>query len=131
MLAIVFALEKWHQYTFGRPLPVYSDHKLLEAIKKKPLDRAPKRLQGMLVRALASKYSIARVSWARICSLQILLVELPFPTPSLTTKRNLKPSVPLIKYLVPACMDCLEAAAICACICFQSAGGKLIIVKRL
>ena len=23
-------------------------------------------------------------------------------------------------------MDCLEAAAICACICFQSAGGKLI-----
>ena len=28
-------------------------------------------------------------------------------------------------------MDCLEAAAICACICFQSAGGKLIIVKRL
>ena len=28
-------------------------------------------------------------------------------------------------------MDCLEAAAICACICFQSAGGKFIIVKRL
>ena len=28
-------------------------------------------------------------------------------------------------------MDCLEAAAICVCICFQSAGGKLIIVKRL
>ena len=53
MLAIVFALEKWHQYTFGRPLTVYSDHKPLEAIMKKPLDRAPKRLQGMLVRALA------------------------------------------------------------------------------
>lgn len=52
MLAIVFALEKWHQYTFGRPLTVYSDHKPLEAIMKKPLDRAPKRLQGMLVRAL-------------------------------------------------------------------------------
>ena len=28
--------------------------------------------------------------------------------------------------LVPACMDCLEAATICACICFQSAGVKLI-----
>ena len=35
------------------------------------------------------------------------------------------------EFRVPACMDCLEAAAICACICFQSAGGKLIIVKRL
>ena len=53
MLAIVFSLEKWHQYTFGRPVVVYSDHKPLEAITKKPLDRAPKRLQGMLVRALA------------------------------------------------------------------------------
>ena len=32
---------------------VYSDHKPLEAITKKLLDRAPKRLQGVLVRALA------------------------------------------------------------------------------
>ena len=53
MLAIVFAPEKWHQYTFGRPVTVYSDHKLLESITKKPLDRAPKRLRGMLMRALA------------------------------------------------------------------------------
>ncbi|KAL9978632.1 hypothetical protein ACROYT_G016169 [Oculina patagonica] len=53
MLAKVFSLEKWHQYTFGRPVVVYSDHKPLEAITKKPLDRAPKRLQGVLVRALA------------------------------------------------------------------------------
>ena len=53
MLAIVFTLEKWHQFTYGRPILVYSDHKPLEAITKKPLDRAPKRLQGMLLRALA------------------------------------------------------------------------------
>ena len=53
MLAIVFALERWHQFTFGRPVIVYSDHKPLEAITKKPLHIAPKRLQGMLLRALA------------------------------------------------------------------------------
>ena len=53
MLAIVFSLEKWHQYTFGRPVTVYSDHKPLASIVKKPLDRAPKRLQEMLMRALA------------------------------------------------------------------------------
>ena len=52
-LAIVFALEEWHQYTFGRPVTVYSDHKPLEVITRKPLDRASNRLQGMLVRALA------------------------------------------------------------------------------
>ena len=53
MLAIVFALEKWHQYTFGCPVMVYSDHKPLEVITRKPLGRAPKRLQGTLVWALA------------------------------------------------------------------------------
>ena len=51
MLAIMFAFEKWHQYTFGRPVTVYSDHKPSEVITRKPLDRAPKRFQGMLVRS--------------------------------------------------------------------------------
>ena len=53
MLAIVFSLEKWHQFTYGRHVIVNSDHKPLQAITRKTLDRAPKRLQGMLVRALA------------------------------------------------------------------------------
>ena len=53
MLAIVFALEKWHQFTYGRPVIVHSDHKPLHSITRKPLDRAPKRLQSMLIRALA------------------------------------------------------------------------------
>ena len=53
MLAIVFALEKCHQFTYGRPVIVYSDHKPLHAFTRKPLDRAPKRLQSMLILALA------------------------------------------------------------------------------
>ena len=53
MPAIVFALEKWHYFAFGRRIIIKSDHKPLEAITKKPLDRAPKRLQGMLLRSLA------------------------------------------------------------------------------
>ena len=51
--AIVFAREKWHQFAYGRSVIVNSDHKPLEAIIKKSLDKAPKRLQGMLLRALA------------------------------------------------------------------------------
>ena len=35
--------------SFGRHVTVYSDHKPLERMTKKPLDRAPKYLQGMLV----------------------------------------------------------------------------------
>ena len=51
-LSIVFALEKFHQYTFGRKTVVESDYKPLEMIILKPLCRAPKRLQGMLMRIL-------------------------------------------------------------------------------
>lgn len=50
MLAIVFAVEKFHQYTFARPVNVQSDHKPLESILKKPLFAAPRRLQGMMMR---------------------------------------------------------------------------------
>ena len=50
MLAIVFSAEKFNDYTFGRRTIVHTDHKPLESIVKKPLHRAPKRLQGMMIR---------------------------------------------------------------------------------
>ena len=56
MLAIIYAVEKFNDYTFGRKVTVYSDHTPLESILKKPLHRAPKRLQGMMIRL--QKYDI-------------------------------------------------------------------------
>ncbi len=50
MLAVVYSLERFHQYTYGRHTVVYSDHKPLEMILKKPLIKAPKRLQNMILR---------------------------------------------------------------------------------
>jgi transposase InsO family protein len=50
MLAIVFSMDKFRQYTYGQHTTVYSDHKPLEAILKKPLYKAPKRLQRMMIR---------------------------------------------------------------------------------
>ncbi|KAI4897681.1 hypothetical protein NFI96_029695 [Prochilodus magdalenae] len=50
-LAIVFACDKFDQYLHGRDhITVHSDHKPLEAIFKKSLLMAPKRLQRMLLR---------------------------------------------------------------------------------
>lgn len=49
-LAILFGMEKFHQYTYGRTVEVHSDHKPLETIVRKPLLNAPKRLQRMLLR---------------------------------------------------------------------------------
>lgn len=50
LLAIVHACEWFDQYLFGREVTVESHHKPPEAILKKPLLAAPKRLQRMMMR---------------------------------------------------------------------------------
>ena len=42
LLAIVYACERFHQYTFGRQITVLADHRPLEAIMKKELGKCPK-----------------------------------------------------------------------------------------
>lgn len=56
LLAVVFGMERFNQYTYGRKVLVESDHKPLEIIHKKPLISAPKRLQRMFLRL--QKYEI-------------------------------------------------------------------------
>ena len=48
-LSVVFGLEKFHTYIYGRHITVYNDHKPLEMITKKPIYTAPPRLQRMLL----------------------------------------------------------------------------------
>jgi hypothetical protein len=50
MLAIVFGMERFESYLYGRKVLVESDHKPLESILKKSLLNAPKRLQRMILR---------------------------------------------------------------------------------
>ncbi|XP_035700303.1 uncharacterized protein K02A2.6-like [Branchiostoma floridae] len=50
MLSVVFGLERFHQYTYGRDVLVQTDHKPLEMIVLKPLHAAPKRLQRLMMR---------------------------------------------------------------------------------
>ena len=56
LLSIVFGIEKFHCYTYGRKVNVETDHKPLETIYRKPLQSTPKRLQRMLLRL--QKYEI-------------------------------------------------------------------------
>ena len=56
LLAVLFACEKLHTYTFGRKTTVHTDHKPLQNILLKPISPAPARLQRMLLRL--SKYDI-------------------------------------------------------------------------
>lgn len=50
MLAILFAVERFEQCVYGRPVKIQTDHKPLESIFRKSLLSAPKRLQRMLLR---------------------------------------------------------------------------------
>ena len=49
LLAQVFGVERIHQYVYGRKVELWSDHKPLKIIFKKPLATAPKRLQRLLL----------------------------------------------------------------------------------
>ena len=50
MLAIVFGTNKFHQYIYGKQVLVETDHKPLESLFKKPLSKAPQRIQRMMLR---------------------------------------------------------------------------------
>ena len=47
---MVGALEKFHYFTFGRPVTILTDHKPLIAIAKKALVNTPPRLQRLFLR---------------------------------------------------------------------------------
>ena len=52
-MAICFATPKFHQYVYGKGKSadsVHTDHKPLESILKKPLCKAPPRLQRLMLR---------------------------------------------------------------------------------
>ena len=58
MLAIVFGLERFERYVYGRHVIVETDHKLLLPIHKKSLLSAPKRLQRMLMKTQKYEYEV-------------------------------------------------------------------------
>ena len=49
-LAVVFGTEHFNQYIYGRAFLVESDHKPLQPILKRNIDKAPPRIQRMLLR---------------------------------------------------------------------------------
>ena len=50
LLAVVFGLERFHHYAYGREVIVETDHRPLESIFQKHLHAAPPRLARMLLR---------------------------------------------------------------------------------
>ena len=57
-LAICAACKKWDLWLYGKEISVHSDHQPLEIIFKKPLAKAPKRLQKIMLRLQRSALQI-------------------------------------------------------------------------
>ena len=49
LLVVLFGMERFHQYTYGREVTVECDHLPIESIVKKPLSNCPLRLQRTLL----------------------------------------------------------------------------------
>ena len=57
-LAIVFAMERFHQYIYGKTVRVESDHKPLMAIQHEHFNNSPARIQRFLLRLQKYDYEI-------------------------------------------------------------------------
>ena len=58
-LAIVSCMDKWHQYLYGKhDITVHTDHQPRETIFKKPLCKAPRRLQRMMLKLPRDQFSV-------------------------------------------------------------------------
>ena len=58
LLAIVYGMQKFETYVYGRHVVVQSDHKPLETILKKALLSAPRRLQRMMLQMQRFDYEV-------------------------------------------------------------------------
>ena len=58
LLAILFGLQRFHTYVYGRKITIETDHKPLITIVKKALTTAPKRLQRMLLRIMTYDFDL-------------------------------------------------------------------------
>ena len=90
LLAIVFACTKFHDYIYGKEVIIESDHKPLETIFKKQLEKAPARLQNMLLKLqkynLKVVYKKEKKCTSLMLSLALTRIAIQTPTSSLSLK---------------------------------------------
>ncbi|KAL2083766.1 hypothetical protein ACEWY4_021539 [Coilia grayii] len=58
MLAIVYGMQRYHTYLYGKSFTVITDHKPLVTICSKPLHAAPPWLQRMLIKTQGYNYEV-------------------------------------------------------------------------
>ena len=70
LLAVLFGCERFHQYVYGNKTFTESNHKPLGSITKKPLARAPERLQRILLYLQKCDFKLSYKSGASGCAVK-------------------------------------------------------------
>ena len=65
-LGVVWGLEKFHYFIYGKHCTFHTDHKPLESIFKKKLAHCPPRLQRLLIRALKYDFTLKYVKGSEV-----------------------------------------------------------------
>ena len=61
MLAMSYSCDKFHHYIYGKQVEVATDYRPLEAIMKKPIAKAPPRLQRMMLKLQRYTFNVSYV----------------------------------------------------------------------
>ena len=61
MLGVVFTITRFRQYVLGRAVEVFTDHKPLISIIRKPFDEVPPRLQRWLISLMPYQITVTHV----------------------------------------------------------------------
>jgi hypothetical protein len=80
-LGVVWGLERFHYFIYGKSCTIHTDHKPLEAIFKKKLSSCPARLQGFVLRALKYDVTVKYVKGAEVPIADALSRVSPQPAP--------------------------------------------------
>ena len=59
LLAVLYALERFDQYVYGKHVLVYTDHKPLVPLQQRPIHATPPRIQRMLLRTQLYDFKLA------------------------------------------------------------------------
>jgi len=80
-LGVVWGLERFHYFVYGKQCTVHTDHKPLEAIFKKKLTTCPARLQRFVLRALKYDVTVKYVKGSEVPIADALSRLSPQPAP--------------------------------------------------
>ena len=82
-LAIVSYMDKWHQYLYGKhDITVHTDHQPLETIFEKPLSKAPRRLQRMMLKLQRYQFTVRYKNGKELTLWTLCRVQLSLISPS-------------------------------------------------